>query len=448
MERQSSRLRRIQATTLRVALSLNSARTEDLELLAQLSYQVRKSTTFFGLVRRIENPRLESTRPGVSGEIIERIGQLSKFARAASTVTRHLRKMILMDITVTISGVPASSIEILELSQTSASQLRHRGGQRYSGCKDGPLQSMINRWPKYREHAEMQLIMFYEENPDKVLHTPYIGCNKQSCFLCFQFVAQHGRFSVGGCHQSLYSLWTIRDMVKCGDAESAAKIKYSLTRLSETLEQMVEDRRKPFWRSVSKGTGKESVPNLSRTSLASSQLVNTSCEAQRPTLDTQMSAESHATSNHLRPISESEERISSMSSASNAGDLHVSYSMSGAQRPATRLNLPSRASSATSYRAQDVPLGTANRSQRRSYRAKRSSRKRRGRVHKQISPERARGMLRKQLGKVKKGHTRRVGRQRAAQECGPCTPLRALRKVVDILFKVAFGISRHGLSRK
>ena len=161
-----------------------------------------------------------------------------------------------------------------------------------------------------------------------------------------------------------------------------------------------------------------------------------------------MSAESHGTLNHLRPISELEERIPSISPASNAGDIQVSYSMSGAQRPATRLNSPSDASSATSYRAQDVPLGTVNRSQRRSYRAKRSSRKRIARVHKQISPEQTRGMLRKQLGKVKKGHTRRVGRQRAAQESGSCTPLRALRKIVDILFKVAFGISRHELSRK
>jgi hypothetical protein len=305
---------------------------------------------------------------------------------------------------------------------------------------------MINRWPKYREHAETQLVLFYEENPDKVLHIPYIGSNKLSCFLCFHFIAQHGRFSVSGCHQYLYSLWTIRDIVKCDDAARATKMKYSLVRLSEVLEQMVEDRRKPFWRNVSTGTGKQSIPNLSRTSLASSQLLNTGLEAQRPTLDAQMSAESPASSTNPHSVAESEERVSNLSSASNAGEIQVLDSMPDAQRPTTRPL--GQVSFAALCSAQDSSSGTASRGPKRSYRAKRSSRKRRCRSHEQISSEHVRSISRKQLGKVKERQSKTLGRRRAAQDSVSCTPLRALRKVGDVLFKVVFGISRRELSRK
>ena len=312
LERQSSRLGQIQSITSRVAASLHSSGTEDLEVLAQLSYQVRKSSTFLCLLHQIGDPRFKSARTWDHREIIERIGQLGKFARAASTITQHLKRMVLLDITITVSGRPAGPIEISELSQRMASQLRHRGGQRYSSFRDSHLQSMINRWPRYREHAEVQLVIFYEENANKHLHTPYIDCNKQSCFLCFHFIAQLGRFTVGGCHQSLYSLWTIRDIVKCGDAASATKIKRSLASLSAALERMVEDRRKPFWRNISTGTGKESVPNLSRTSLAPSALLGTMADVQKLALDSSPSAESHngAASNHLSSVLELEDRVS------------------------------------------------------------------------------------------------------------------------------------------
>ena len=56
-------------------------------------------------------------------------------------------------------------------------------------------------------------------------------------FLCFAFIVQHGRFHVSGCHQSLYSLWTIRDSVHVADSGAAMRIKSSILYLSGILDE-------------------------------------------------------------------------------------------------------------------------------------------------------------------------------------------------------------------
>lgn len=57
-------------------------------------------------------------------------------------------------------------------------------------------------------HAEMQLIGFYDQNPELMPSFRFMGVSKKSCFLCHRFLQDHpASFSVSSCHQKLYLAW-------------------------------------------------------------------------------------------------------------------------------------------------------------------------------------------------------------------------------------------------
>lgn len=54
-------------------------------------------------------------------------------------------------------------------------------------------------------HAELQVVSFYDENPQLKPECRYIGVSKKSCYLCYYFLAHHhGGFVVSSCHQKMY----------------------------------------------------------------------------------------------------------------------------------------------------------------------------------------------------------------------------------------------------
>jgi OTT_1508-like deaminase len=170
---------------------------------------------------------------------------------------------------IRIQGVHAKKVQIPELSSLTATQLRLRArGHQFNPCSEAQLQSMINRWPKYRLHSEIQLIVFYEENPDLKLCNNYIGCDKLSCYLCHRFIMQHGQFEVNGCHSSLYSLWTVPDIVSFQNAQRASHFQHALKELCGDLERKMTALRDSRTQRQKFATNNESFANLSRLSLA------------------------------------------------------------------------------------------------------------------------------------------------------------------------------------
>lgn len=242
---------------------------QDLASLTKLAYQVRRSHSFKQLVAyNISKPE----KPGVTipdlRDIVERIGQISKFYRAAVTLTAFLAKHQKLGRGIEIKATSTEKIEISELAYRTAAQVRRRGGGPFISGGGAQIQNMINRWPAYREHVELQLITFYEQNHRLTLFSPYIGCNKRSCYLCYNFIAEHGGFQVDGCHQSLYSLWTVRETMSFADEERAGVFNRALKKLSIDLEQKIQAQKNPYWRRPGFSTHNESVANLSRVSLA------------------------------------------------------------------------------------------------------------------------------------------------------------------------------------
>lgn len=61
---------------------------------------------------------------------------------------------------------------------------------------------------KLTVHAEMQLLEFYDRNPDLTPRLKFMGISKKACFLCHEFMSRHPlAMGVGACHQKLYPSW-------------------------------------------------------------------------------------------------------------------------------------------------------------------------------------------------------------------------------------------------
>lgn len=57
-------------------------------------------------------------------------------------------------------------------------------------------------------HAELQILNFYDHNPEQMPRLRFIGVSKKSCYLCSVFLATHPEaFYVSSCHQKLYLSW-------------------------------------------------------------------------------------------------------------------------------------------------------------------------------------------------------------------------------------------------
>jgi hypothetical protein len=57
-------------------------------------------------------------------------------------------------------------------------------------------------------HAEMQIVVFYEGNPNLAPRMPFIGTSKKACFLCHEYLLQHPlKLRPSACHQKIYPSW-------------------------------------------------------------------------------------------------------------------------------------------------------------------------------------------------------------------------------------------------
>ena len=173
------RMRQLKKLTAEVIHPSTTGELEALKNLGQLTYSVRRSSSFKHFVQANLNRKWER---GISlpttSKIIERIGKISKFYRAALAMTDFITKAKALGRKITIEPVPTSRIQIPKLANRKAAQLRARAGREFRWDDEGKFERMLERWPRYRQHAELQLIVFYEENPHIHLCSKYIGCNK------------------------------------------------------------------------------------------------------------------------------------------------------------------------------------------------------------------------------------------------------------------------------
>lgn len=57
-------------------------------------------------------------------------------------------------------------------------------------------------------HAEMQLLSFYDHNPELTPRLLFMGTSKKTCYLCHEFISRHPlSMGVSASHQKLYPTW-------------------------------------------------------------------------------------------------------------------------------------------------------------------------------------------------------------------------------------------------
>lgn len=87
-------------------------------------------------------------------------------------------------------------------------------------------------------HAEMQLLNFYDNNPERRPSFRFIGVSKKSCFLCQQFLISHPQsFGVSSCHQKLYLAWR---PPPAANATIYRRYKTIVTNLSKSMEAVAK----------------------------------------------------------------------------------------------------------------------------------------------------------------------------------------------------------------
>lgn len=262
------RVRQLKRATVEVIHSSTIGELNALIDLSRLAHSVRRSSSFKHFLQANLNRRPE---PGISlptmSKIIERLGKISKIYRAALAMTDFVAKIKELGRKIVVEMVPAARIPIPELADRTAAQLRARAGLQVRRDEENKFERMLKRWPQYRQHAEIQLIVFYEEHPHIHVYSNHIGCNKHACYLCFNLIKYHAVFEVDGGHQSLYSLWTVKDTISFSTWERAEAFQSALKKVSLDVEEKFQQLKATRWSRFGFTTANESPTNLSRISL-------------------------------------------------------------------------------------------------------------------------------------------------------------------------------------
>ena len=82
--------------------------------------------------------------------------------------------------------------------------------------KGGPVECHV--------HAEIQLLVYYDSNPDvSILKPRVLGVSKAACYLCDLFSKKHAEFFLSQTHGQLYDQWNIPDLASFDDTQ---RLKY------------------------------------------------------------------------------------------------------------------------------------------------------------------------------------------------------------------------------
>lgn len=267
MQLSSDRLCQLRRMCAELGDSGRLADVPEMMVIAKAAHDVRRSSSFDLFLRHnIRFSQKPSAIQSMAESLKERLGKLSRYWRAAQNLTVFGSMMLARKIAVNILCLSPAKHTVEGMQHRTLSQLRTRGGRGFQSCAGYLLQSKLGQWERYRLHCELQLVVFYQENPHLPLRNDYIGCNKLACYLCHSFITSHGRFKLQGCHQGLYSLWTVPDTICFRNREQAHEFRRALRELAQTLESRVSRIRKSKqqWKFIS---NHESTANLSRISL-------------------------------------------------------------------------------------------------------------------------------------------------------------------------------------
>ena len=161
------------------------------------------------------NPSLRAYLP----EALRKIGRYYEVAQDLAGASRNTKYLLFQNITVlpvernstgvealisglasfedTMSRMANSGVNSLQFSQADRNSARTKYQDRMFHCE--------TRW---KVHAEVQLLLFYELNP--MIQPPRVICSsKSACYLCNLFFRIHGQFQIPRTHSRIYDKWIL-----------------------------------------------------------------------------------------------------------------------------------------------------------------------------------------------------------------------------------------------
>lgn len=230
--------------------------------LASLAYEVRHSTSFRTMLQN-----LTWGERGDVFKIIEKIGKVARFYRSAITFVHTAAEFCSNSDGFTVEAVSSKLQCVNALSSRTVDQLNKRLPTSSIKLKahSAEAQRLLERWKKYVVHAEMLLLLFYEEHPEIPKVKNYIGISKRSCFLCASFIRFHKVFTMEGDHKQLYCLWTLPASISFQNEAQRKRFSNALRDLCRLVEEKKAAICAFSYRPFAYNT--ESVANFSRVSL-------------------------------------------------------------------------------------------------------------------------------------------------------------------------------------
>ncbi len=127
-------------------------------------------------------------------------------------------------------------------------QIDRYGSQALSLARTKYHARVWSRLAPWKIHAEIQLLFFYELNPD--IPPPRFVCSsKSACYLCDLFINSHGKFRLPRTHGRLYDKWILPEC-STNQALYSQSIQLAIDRCNTTLEgkilQTLNTRRPSF----------------------------------------------------------------------------------------------------------------------------------------------------------------------------------------------------------
>lgn len=177
--------------------------------------------------------------------------KLGRYAVASQVLLHFVSENRSLFCPMLVEALPAPPIDRYQLSleenHLEAALRRSIGGDtgeltmrlaRYWNVSN-PEVHFRKKCPRERTaHAEIQLLNFYDHNPDRIPRKRFIGVSKKSCFLCYKFLQQHPfNFSVSACHQKLYLNWV---PPPCDNNKIYKQYKKLTVDLSVTIEKIAK----------------------------------------------------------------------------------------------------------------------------------------------------------------------------------------------------------------
>lgn len=224
-----------------------------------LSYDVRRCAKF--------KASIMADHPDVWPQIREKIGKVSRFYRSVVSMIQFASDQTLKHLQICLARVPSISQRLQVLQNYTVTNMTRNIPEiatTYKGRTD-EMQRLLGRWNKYVVHAEMLLLIFYEENPQYIPIINYLGISKRSCFLCANFIRYHNKFGFEGEHKQLCCLWALPKQIKFESAEHNQRFSTALTELHSLIKRRAVIATKTGYRVAP--LMKQSVANFSRITL-------------------------------------------------------------------------------------------------------------------------------------------------------------------------------------